>query len=89
MKNILPRYVLLADNTVLTVDDQDKLQILPVTVLRAEPKKVYISSGIADGARVITTTLDAPLPGTLLRINETNTGLDDSQAELVAGDDQL
>ena len=67
---ILPRHVLRTDNTVVAVDDQNKLQILPVTVLRSEPKKVYISSGIEAGTRIVTTNLDAPLPGTLLRVSE-------------------
>jgi len=75
---ILPRYVLQANHTVLAVDDQSKLQILAVNVLRAEPKKVYISDGIEAGTRVITTTLDVPLPGTLLKVNETSLSLDDS-----------
>ncbi len=63
---ILPRYVLQSNNTVIIINENDELEILPVTVLRAEPKKVYISSGIKAGARVITTTLDAPVPGTKL-----------------------
>jgi len=66
---VLPRYVLRPDNTVMIVNDDSKLEILPVTVLRAEPKKVYISSGVEAGARVITTTLDVPLPGTKLAVN--------------------
>lgn len=63
---ILPRYVLQSNNTVIIINEDNELEILPVTVLRSEPKKVYISSGIKAGARVITTTLDAPVPGTLL-----------------------
>ena len=66
---VLPRYVLQPDNTVLIINDDSELEILPVTVLRAEPKDVYISNGIKAGARVITTTLDAPVPGTKLAIN--------------------
>jgi RND family efflux transporter MFP subunit len=62
----LPRYVLQSNNTVMIINDNNELEILPVTVLRAEPKKIYISSGIKAGARVITTTLDAPVPGTKL-----------------------
>jgi hypothetical protein len=69
---VLPRYVLQPDNTVLVVNDDNELEVLPVTVLRAEPKKVYISSGIMAGARVVTTTLDAPVPGTKLAINTTD-----------------
>jgi len=63
---VLPRYVLQSNNTVIIINEDNELEILPVTVLRSEPKKVYISSGIKAGARVITTTLDAPVPGTKL-----------------------
>jgi len=65
---VLPRYVLRADNTVLTANADDELEVRPVTVLRAEPRKVYISSGIEGGTRVVITTLDAPVPGTKLAI---------------------
>lgn len=65
---VLPRYVLRADNTVLAVDSNNELEILPVTVLRAEPKKVYLSKGIKGGTKVVVTTLDAPVPGTRLAI---------------------
>ena len=37
---VLPRYVLRADNTILVANADNELEILPVTVLRAEPKKV-------------------------------------------------
>jgi len=67
---VLPRYVLQSNNTVFIINENDELEILPVAVLRAEPKKVYISSGIKAGARVITTTLDAPVPGTRLTTRE-------------------
>ena len=65
---VLPRYVLRADHTILTANADNELEILPVTVLRAEPKKVYLSKGIKGGTRVVTTTLDAPVPGTKLAI---------------------
>jgi len=65
---VLPRYVLRADSTVLTANADNELEILPVTVLRAEPKKVYLSGGIEGGTRVVITTLDAPVPGTRLAI---------------------
>ena len=65
---VLPRYVLRADHTILIANDDNELEILPVTVLRAEPKKVYLSAGIEGGARVVITTLDAPVPGTRLAI---------------------
>lgn len=67
---VLPRYVLRSDNTILIINDDDVLEILPVTVLRAEPKRIYISSGVRAGARVVTTALDAPVPGTRLRTRD-------------------
>ena len=66
---VLPRFVLRPDQTVLVVNAEQELEILPVTVLRAEPKYVYVSSGISAGALVITTSLDAPVPGTRLSVN--------------------
>jgi RND family efflux transporter MFP subunit len=65
---VLPRFVLRPDNTILIANDDNELEILPVTVLRAEPKKVYLSQGVPGGARVVTTILDAPVPGTRLNI---------------------
>ncbi|MEJ2383232.1 MAG: efflux RND transporter periplasmic adaptor subunit [Xanthomonadales bacterium] len=65
---VLPRAVLQPDNTVLIANADRRLEIRPVTVARAEPRKVYVSDGIADGELVITTSLDAPIPGTELAI---------------------
>ncbi len=81
---VLPRYVLRADNTILVANTDDELEILPVTVLRAEPKKVYLSGGIEGGTRVVVTTLDAPIPGTRLAIRKTG----ESLAEATEGDAQ-
>jgi len=66
---VLPRFVLQPNHTVMIVNDANELEILSVEVLRTEPKRVYISSGINGGARVITTTLDAPVPGTKLTVS--------------------
>jgi len=65
---ILPRSVLQADNTVLVANAERELEIRHVTVLRAEPRNVYISEGLEGGELVITTSMDAPIPGTRLAI---------------------
>jgi RND family efflux transporter MFP subunit len=80
---VLPRYVLRPDNTILVANSDNELEILPVEVLRAEPKKVYLSKGIPGGARIVTTTLDAPVPGTRLAIR--NDGAEAAAAN-VSGD---
>lgn len=82
---VLPRYVLRADNTVLVANAKNELEILPVIVLRAEPKQVYLSSGIEGGAKVIITTLDAPVPGTRLAIRGEDNAL---PVEVSEGDEQ-
>ena len=65
----LPRSVLRHDNTVLVANAERKLEIRPVSVLRAEPRVVYISEGIRDGDWVITSTLDAAIPVTQLTLS--------------------
>lgn len=73
---ILPRFVLRNDNTVLVANEERELEVRQVTVARAEPDEVYLSGGVSDGELVITTTLDAPIPGTRLIISgEDPTGL--------------
>ncbi len=66
---VLPRYVLRSDNTILVANSERELEVRPVTVARAEPDEVYLSAGVEDGELVITTTLDAPIPGTRLLIS--------------------
>jgi RND family efflux transporter MFP subunit len=66
---VLPRSVLRADNTVLIANEQRKLEVRPVTVVRAEPRSVYISDGVSGGEWVITTSMDAPIPGMALAIS--------------------
>ena len=65
---ILPRAVLQPDDTVLIANADRELEVRTVTVARAEPREVYISAGIADGELVVTTPLEAPIPGTQLAI---------------------
>ena len=65
---VLPRALLQADDTVLVANDEHKLEIRQVTVLRAEPRSVYISDGLTGGELIVTTSIGAPIPGTQLAI---------------------
>lgn len=78
---VLPRYAMQNDATVLIVNDENLLEIRAVRIARAEPRVVYIDSGLSGGERVITTNLDAPIPGMKLEIEDTTTQL--------AGEDTL
>jgi RND family efflux transporter MFP subunit len=67
---VLPRFVLQNDNTVLVANEDRELEVRQVTVARAEPRMVYLTTGVEGGDRVITTTLDAPIPGMKLKFPE-------------------
>ncbi|MEM9182973.1 MAG: efflux RND transporter periplasmic adaptor subunit [Pseudomonadota bacterium] len=64
----LPRSTLRDSGEVLVANQQNKLEIRPVTVARADAQNVYIKAGLRDGERVITTAVDLPIPGTELRV---------------------
>lgn len=85
---VLPRFVLRNDNTVLVANERMELEVRPVQVARAEPRTVYLAAGIADGERVITTTLDAPLPGMKLKLADELRAAEEQAAPEVAGADQ-
>ena len=89
---ILPRSVLRADDTILVANEDRELEIRPVNVERAEPRTIYISEGVNGGELVITTQLEAPIPGMKLTIrgeepSETVAESSDSSAsEAATGD---
>ena len=60
----LPRYTLRPDGTVLIASEDNKLEVRPVEVSRSTPETVYIASGLETGDQVITTAIEAPIPGT-------------------------
>jgi multidrug efflux pump subunit AcrA (membrane-fusion protein) len=82
---VLPRAVLSTNNTVLVANKDNELEIRPVSLIRTEPKRVYISDGLESGEWVITTLLDAPIPGTLVAVN----GRDKPSSGLDADDDSV
>jgi RND family efflux transporter MFP subunit len=77
---VLPRSVLRPDDTVLIADEERRLEVRQVKVVRAEPRLAYIGEGIEEDEWVITTALDAPIPGTLLAISGESPEPEDSAA---------
>ena len=74
------------DDTVLVANDDRELEIRTVEVLRAEPRTVYIASGLEDGELVVTTSIDAPIPGTRLSIaGETPAVITDAEGAIADG----
>ncbi|MCP3951054.1 MAG: hypothetical protein GY697_02365 [Desulfobacterales bacterium] len=63
----LPRRAVSFNNTVYIVKD-NRLKTVPVTVIRTQADQTFISAGLAEGDRVITTRLVDPLENSLLEI---------------------
>lgn len=64
----LPRIALRDDGRVFIADGDDKLAIRHVQVVRSTPESVYVSNNLHAGDRVITTAIQAPVPGLPLRV---------------------
>ena len=66
----IPRSALREDHTVLTLTDDEVLKILPVELARTMKTKVLVSSGLADGMRVIVSPIEMPVDGMKLAVEE-------------------
>ena len=64
---VLPRAVLRPGNQIWVIDDQQHLQMQGIEIVRADEESLYISAGVSDGQLVCLTSLENPLPGTLVQ----------------------
>jgi len=86
----LPREALREGDRVFLANAEDRLEIRRVGVLRATANRVYLHNDLYPGDRVITTAIQAPIPGALLRVREIDSGQPSLQllpAELAATED--
>ncbi len=63
----LPRNAIRENDTVWTVDDDNKLHIKPVTIIRRERMNILVGSGLSDGERLVLTTVMGAAEGMKLR----------------------
>lgn len=66
----LPRTALRQGDTVLIASPDDRLEIRQVDVVRATPGSVYVQGPIEPGDLIITTAIQAPIPGMAVRPRE-------------------
>lgn len=66
----IPRSALRSNNTLLTVDADHKLEIIPVKVARTLKKTVLISHGLKDGTKVIISPMETPVGGMELSVED-------------------
>ncbi|MGY6588755.1 MAG: efflux RND transporter periplasmic adaptor subunit [Wenzhouxiangella sp.] len=83
----LPRSALRQGDTVLIAGADDRLEIRQVEVVRATPGSVYVHGAIEAGDPIITTAIQAPVPGMAIRPRETTTA--EPSLRLLAPDDEF
>jgi RND family efflux transporter MFP subunit len=66
----IPRTALRRADQVLVVDDENKIDIRTVAVIRSDERFAYVGSGVAPGERITTTAIETPTNGMSVRTAE-------------------
>lgn len=66
----LPREALRDGDRLFIADEENRLEIRNVDVVRSTAQRVYLADSVEPGERVITTAIAAPIPGTRLNVRE-------------------
>ena len=74
----VPRVALRDGDHVWVMTPDDTLEVRPVTIVWREPDSVFVSEGLTDGERVITSRLATPEPGMKLRLPGQETASSDA-----------
>ncbi|MCG8465970.1 MAG: hypothetical protein MI750_14140, partial [Xanthomonadales bacterium] len=77
----VPRSILQPNNQLLISNNDNKLEIRDVEVIRATPETAYVGGGLAAGEKVIITNIAAPIPGIALRTEAPSIETLSSEAE--------
>jgi hypothetical protein len=65
---VLPRSVLRGENRILVVDENDRLYIRDVDVLRAESERVLVRSGLNPADRVVVSAVETAVNGMQVKV---------------------
>lgn len=63
----VPRAALRGDNSLLFIDENDRLQVRRVEVLRTDSEYAYLSGGASAGERICLTAIESPVNGMKVR----------------------
>lgn len=65
----VPRLALRSSNQLMLVDAEDRLRLRDVHIVRSDAEFAYVDGGIAEGDRIIVSSLPAPVEGMAVRVN--------------------
>ncbi|MDZ7791579.1 MAG: efflux RND transporter periplasmic adaptor subunit [Xanthomonadales bacterium] len=83
----LPRETLRDGDRLFIADNEDRLEIRNVNVIRSTAERVYLGDAVEVGERVITTAIAAPVQGSQLKVRESQSN-DPELRILPASEDQ-
>jgi RND family efflux transporter MFP subunit len=89
----VPRLALRGADRLMFLDEESRLQLRTVDVLRTDADYAYLSGGAKSGERIIVTAIDAPINGMKVRTGdpadvESEIGIDRVATRESAGDDR-
>lgn len=70
----VPRLAIRAGNQVMVVDGQDRLRLRQIGIVRSDASHAYVDTGLQAGERVVVSSLDAPVDGMSVRIEDPDSG---------------
>jgi RND family efflux transporter MFP subunit len=70
---VLPQVALNAAQEALLIDAGQKLHIRRLDVLRNEPDRILVKSGLSAGDRIVTSGIEVPVEGMTVRVHEHST----------------
>ena len=82
----VPRAVVRGSDELVFVDDDNKLRIRKVDIIRGDANFVYLSAGATVGERVVTTSLETPINGMSVRVKGDESDQDDQLASTAEGE---
>ena len=69
----VPRIALRANNELMVVDEENRLRLRTVDVMRADGQYAYLRGGAVAGERICLTTIESPLDGMPVRVEGEST----------------
>ena len=73
----MPRSVVRGSDELIFVDEDSKLRIRQVNIVRGDANFVYVGGGANVGERVVVTSLDTPINGMAVRVKGDELPADD------------
>ena len=78
----IPRSVLHENDIVMLVDEESRLQLQPVTVVWKGLESVFVSKGLTPRAKVVISSVAAPISGMLLKVMDSGKGENGSPGKM-------